>query len=304
MRTLTIEILNDMLKRSKNRELIEEKFLVTPKIAKHILAVHNYSNRPVTYSWVESYARDMVSGGWNQSTGNTLKFSKTGEFIDGQHRLLALIESNTPRVFTFKFGLDENAKAAIDIGKPRSTIDIQGLLLPTSKNRTKKSAVASIIYGFINNPANPHSHRANHKPSNPEIVALILKYNDKIDDIIAKFGTSGIDKVVIETYAIFAYLVLSNTKYAHLVDNFFEKFASGANLNSDDPIFVVHKRLVNDRLYFRNQGNKDRALALIFKAWNMHINNDKASNKMKTPEEIPVIAGLDSFDGINIYNNV
>jgi predicted nucleic acid-binding Zn ribbon protein len=72
---------------------------VTPEMAERWLG-HNKVNRNLRNRRVDQFARDMRSGRW-QLTGEAIKFGKSGNLIDGQHRLWAVIESGcTSRVAT------------------------------------------------------------------------------------------------------------------------------------------------------------------------------------------------------------
>ena len=72
------------------------------KVAKKILKDHNKGNRPLgtgskPYNNVKSA---MQKGCFLNHT--TLLFSKSGQLLDGQHRLTALVETNKPQNFIVK----------------------------------------------------------------------------------------------------------------------------------------------------------------------------------------------------------
>lgn len=64
---------------------------ITPKIAAEYLT-RNTSNRNRRPTRIQQYARDMGSGNW-PVTGESIKFSETGDLLDGQHRLVACVLS-------------------------------------------------------------------------------------------------------------------------------------------------------------------------------------------------------------------
>lgn len=67
--------------------------LVTPSIAREWLKT-NESNRTLRPQRVRQYANDMRAGKWNL-TGQGITFGKDGNLLDGQHRLHAIILSDT-----------------------------------------------------------------------------------------------------------------------------------------------------------------------------------------------------------------
>ena len=65
--------------------------LITPDIAADILK-RNTSNRKISARYVKKYAEEMTSGNW-QKNYEPIVISKTGRLLNGQHRLLAILES-------------------------------------------------------------------------------------------------------------------------------------------------------------------------------------------------------------------
>src|SRR6185503_5365241 len=69
--------------------------------------------RNMRFRQVSSYATDMEAGDWDFN-GETVKFSKEGFLLDGQHRLKAIIDSGTTQTLIVVYGLDMKSQATID----------------------------------------------------------------------------------------------------------------------------------------------------------------------------------------------
>lgn len=95
--------------------------IVTPELAKEWLESAG-TNRGISQNRVKTYAEDMKNGNW-QYNGEEIKFNESGELIDGQHRLHAIIRANTPVKMDVKFGVPDNV-TLLDRGRPRSVADI------------------------------------------------------------------------------------------------------------------------------------------------------------------------------------
>lgn len=95
------------------------QILVTPEIAGDWLKKNTF-NRSVSMGVVKKYATDMATGKWRLNHQG-IAFDNKGTLVDGQHRLLAIIESNVsvPMLVTYgsdRVGIDElrvRSKAAI-----------------------------------------------------------------------------------------------------------------------------------------------------------------------------------------------
>ncbi|GAB3659310.1 hypothetical protein GCM10027596_16710 [Nocardioides korecus] len=65
---------------------------VTPEMAESWLS-RNANNRNLRGQVIASYARDVAAGSWVLN-GETVKISTAGQLLDGQHRLIAVVEAN------------------------------------------------------------------------------------------------------------------------------------------------------------------------------------------------------------------
>lgn len=93
---------------------------VTPELATELLE-HNIRNRNVREQVWRKYARDMRAGKW--IVAESIKIDWNGRIIDGQHRLIAVIESGVTVKMMIVRNLDPEAQSAIDSGSKRSTAD-------------------------------------------------------------------------------------------------------------------------------------------------------------------------------------
>ncbi|AEK10040.1 hypothetical protein FDH96_gp127 [Mycobacterium phage Rey] len=95
---------------------------VSPALAQSWLE-GNRNNRPLNTKHVQMLASAIQSGRF-QFNGDTIRISKDGTLLDGQHRLNAIIESDATVPMLVVFGLDEDVVSTIDQGRPRSVVDI------------------------------------------------------------------------------------------------------------------------------------------------------------------------------------
>ena len=66
---------------------------ISPEEAARFLE-KNTNNRALTEQQVRYYAQQMKAGEWTYD-GQPIRFAEDGQLLDGQHRLTALVESNT-----------------------------------------------------------------------------------------------------------------------------------------------------------------------------------------------------------------
>lgn len=92
---------------------------VTPEIAKQMLS-QNKNNRKIMQSVVDRYARDMKNGKWDQN-GDTITIDDSGNLTNGQHRLMAVVQSGVAVDMIVIYGIPFSATK--DIGTPRNIAD-------------------------------------------------------------------------------------------------------------------------------------------------------------------------------------
>lgn len=96
-----------------------QQVAVSPELAaewlKHIPAHQRAPSKAV----VRRYAADMEAGRWGE-TADPIRFDNGGALIDGQHRLMAVVESGVTITFVVIYGLDPSAFWNLDQGRRRS----------------------------------------------------------------------------------------------------------------------------------------------------------------------------------------
>lgn len=116
--------------------------LISPEVAHKYLG-YNTHNRKLRTRTIAAYAADMRDGRWEQN-GDSIKFNRSGSLDDGQHRLAAIIESETSVYMLVVRGLSMDAQDTIDGGISRKFADV--LSLHGEKESTTLGAVVRSVY--------------------------------------------------------------------------------------------------------------------------------------------------------------
>jgi len=103
-----------------------ESKLITEEVAKIYLASMT-RNRPVVKKKVDYYSDIMRRGQWCESTHQGIAFNENGELVDGQHRLLAIINTKIPLVFNVTYGVSNDAFMTMDMGYKRTTGNVMAI---------------------------------------------------------------------------------------------------------------------------------------------------------------------------------
>lgn len=137
---------------------------ITPAMAAKWLEA-NTGNRRVRKSLVDLYAKDMREGRWLKTHQGVL-FSSSGRLLDGQHRLMAIVQSGATVEMLVTTGADDSAFPGIDINAVRTVADF----MLGQPYRCQVAAAARHLYLVLNGHGYLNSKAS---PSKPELLAFI-----------------------------------------------------------------------------------------------------------------------------------
>lgn len=251
---------------------------ITPKLAEEYLATMT-SNRPLTDGKVIEYAIEIESGKWIVN-GETIKFNKKGELIDGQHRLRACILAGKPFTSHVVKDIDDaRAFATIDVGKVRTAADmfsLDGIALGN-----EGAAVANLLYHYKHDKINwtglrPFNFKMTTKMSGglvkrtslskADLIAWSRQYVKKIDSAILSCRAYKVGRLLQMSTAAAAYVLFAE-KDADEANQFISDFGTGAELKDTDSVYWLRERMIE------NKAGKARLhryfmFGLMLKAWN------------------------------------
>jgi len=119
--------LNSILKsQSVAPKMYSEVVSITPTMASSMLENNNNGNRNLSRSAVEKYAKIMRSGNWSLTPQGLVIDNKTGNLVDGQHRLMAISQTGVTVDMYVTYVEDPNTFKFLDQGRNRDFADISG----------------------------------------------------------------------------------------------------------------------------------------------------------------------------------
>lgn len=127
---------------------------VTPNKAEQWLN-KNRSNRKLREGVAERYAEDMRNGNWTECP-TPITFYEDGDVADGQHRLWAIVESDTIQTFVIYRDLPREAGLNIDTGLNRSLVD-NARISGVDKNLSTKLVSTARAIAEGTRPSGTHS---------------------------------------------------------------------------------------------------------------------------------------------------
>lgn len=263
---------------------------VTPKLAEHLLA-RNTHNRGISKARVEQYAGDMRRGEW-QLNGEAIKIAVDERILDGQHRLVAVLEADVDVQMLVISGLPHAAQETMDQGRNRTMGDVLKLRGEKSCNTLASAARIVCCYELHGRPFTDGYKAA---PS----ISQTSRTLDRNPDLRASCALAARTRrpwLPISTAAGLHYLFsIADPAGA---EDFFAKLCTGAALDVCSPIYVLRERLLKEH---HDTGEHTISIkvkmALIVKAWNAYQAGEQPARLTwrpggANPEPFPLIAGL------------
>ena len=211
-----------------------EALTITPAMESQWLK-SNTHNRPARKAHVARLANEMVKGNW-QLNGETIKFDTWGRLIDGQHRLMAIIEASQPLTMHVCTGLaaDSDVFATIDVGLNRSAGSV--LAMHGIKYATEIAAGIAFMKQTFGNSTSTQ------KASNAETLQTYLANPEKWQKIAAIASTNEIREIVRKpVFSVWLWDALDVSEPQAL--HFVEMFRTGANLEINHPVLTLRRSL-------------------------------------------------------------
>lgn len=235
---------------------------ITPAMAKTMLNMNTGNFRHIDKARVRNYAREMRTNNWDMN-GETIKFNRR-LLLDGQHRLLAIIESKCTITMLVVRGIESDAMH-IDRGKPRSI----GQWLRHNKIKNAPAIAAMTRSAIV------HTKGLWSKMSvgidgvtDSECIAFAETHQETLQLAYKGPRVQGMSNSVLSTI-----LFLGSENY-DVTDNEFagwfrEGLATGTELTQTDPAFHFRNRLLQQQGGKRMTNFMIRMLATL--AWNKTV---------------------------------
>ena len=160
---------------------------ITPELAQKWLKETNNFNRPITQAVVDMYVRQIKSGLWRR-THQGIAFDTYGTLIDGQHRLMAIINTGvTVPMLVFMDESPENYEY-IDCGRNRSNLDTMRM---SSRNNRLQLAHANTLKAM----AAGRYCKTQGRYSNAELNELYRQYTAAVDFAVDQLGDYPVKQI-------------------------------------------------------------------------------------------------------------
>ncbi|MDF2748436.1 MAG: hypothetical protein K0S98_2723, partial [Propionibacteriaceae bacterium] len=241
---------------------------VNPKLAQTWLDTVNTRNRTINPRRVDEHARAMMAGAWVLSN-DAITFDTDGKLLNGQHRLSAVVKSNTKQVFVVVEGADPEDQNIMDSGMARRAG--QQLHIAGWKNGSTVAAIARVLLRW-----NTGSMLTAYRPTIQEIAIFAGTWPTRLEvateHAMRVCRRIELNRALVGALAFTAYGLAASEPERLTVEQvaeFFQLLETGANMPADHPVMVLRDRATR---YRRERIKQPEAAQLydLVRTWNAY----------------------------------
>lgn len=261
---------NELVRRPPLHSVVIE---IAPQVAEQLLKLSNTKNRPKQKNHVGDIGRDLGSNNY-ELTGDTVKFSKRGVLLDGQHRLDGSRIGKLPITTHVVFGLEDDIFDVLDQGKKRTPGDI--LALCGVPEPTMVAGAISWVLRFeagLDMGSGSKRDGSQHKITPRKIRGLALGKMKGITDYVKDAKLVNIAYKHPPTM-IAGLLYLIGKRDQGLARDFAHEWVHGAKIGRNKNFDVLNARIMsiaNANNGVVHRGMRAALLIQTFNHWNAHI---------------------------------
>jgi hypothetical protein len=253
---------------------------VGPKEAEELLSSQVKEQRPLRDSHVKTLSQDMGAGNFRLSA-DALVVVK-GHLANGQHRLWAVIESETKQEFLLMKTDDEDLYKVLDCGIKRSIGDAAYV-----SNGTSVTAIANLVMGYLDGRLTQFGYTK--KVSRIDTVNFVQDNNDALQDshtFVKSLAAKA--AAVAPASASGALLVIASPVHGEKVKEFMQQVYLGSQPGTIS--YDLRERLIRMRMSKGHMASQ-YYLALFIKAFNLYLSGGRTTQfKMAESESYPQVS--------------
>lgn len=244
--------------------IVAEVVTITPADATNWLRCNEH-NRPVRKSHVVFLAGEMKAGNW-QINGQAIVIAENEQVLDGQHRLLAIIEAGIPIKSLVVYGITPEAFSTIDTGAVRSSADALWLHFHDYSQHVVK-AVATAVPWLKQLERGALRTGGSSKVSNTEVIAYAQDHLSLFERAARLHGYPKDNRPLSmgPGTALYEYFARRDEEKA---DKFFEDLYTGENLERTDVEYVLRQAFQKDAQRITTKLPTSIKVRMTIKAWN------------------------------------
>lgn len=258
---------------------------VTPEEARLWLDTKNSRNRPISENAVAKYTQQIKEGRWIDN-GQAIIFGKSGQLLNGQHRLLAIVRANKSIETTVTFGVEDEAFDTIDDCNTRSLADV--LHIKGESSSTLLSAGLRFLWIYSRGEIERRDLRKGVVATKQRLEETLEK-NRRITSSVKFYSMlkSRPGGLMIPAGMAIGLHYLFSLVNEEKADLFFTLFQSGFDLHEGHAIALLRARLIAGQKEASKKLTQSALYYYVVTAWNAFVKDMPLRRLQFSSETVP-----------------
>lgn len=265
--------------------------------------------RRLSQTRIDKFARAMADGQW-QLTHQAIALDENGILIDGQHRMAALIQSDTTQEFLIAYAAAQETFDVIDTGQARTPSDALAIAGYQNVNQVASAARILLSYELIKGTKIRIS-AVSRQFTNVDILNLVEgKRGDLLIHSVVEAGhiSGTLGRFGTRTWMSAAIVLLLESEVnKDIAKEFLTKLRTGEMLAAGSPILSMRRWIMSDGGWVSNGANDRQTvgLAVFIKTLNAWLRKEHRNLSMFKPaiEFMPEITLPEGFTADKGYGD-
>lgn len=249
---------------------------ITPEYAQKLLDA-NERNRKLPVPNLRRYTRAMKEGNWH-FIGDSIRVGKSGNLLDGQTRLKAIVASNTTQYSSIYYDVPDELQTFMDTGRSRSPADVFHMYgIPRA---TTAASITRMIILYKRQQVLDNSTQLD----NDELLLFFEANRERIMEATReghtlRTGLTGLNPTVSGV----VYFLAREVADIFDVNFFFHRLIDGNFMTPGNPIGVFRNYVLRRQREPDLRTNRTEYLWHMITAWN-HWANGESVTKTQLPK--------------------
>jgi hypothetical protein len=269
-----------------DKNIIAEVITIRPQDATAWLKC-NRLNRPVRRSHVAFLAQEITNEHW-QVNGQAIVIADDEAVLDGQHRLLAIIEAGMPIQSLVVYGISPEAFRTIDTGAVRTSADALALHYH-DEAQSHVTAVATAAQWCVRMERG--FTRSRLRLSNTDVIEYVKEHPSMFSCVETLIGYPREARPMSLGCGTALYEMFQR-KHSEQADAFMRNLFTGENLARTDPEYLLRHIFIRDAEQRVAKLPIAVRMRMVIKGWNWRRRGKdeaKRENVMIRPDEDPKV---------------
>lgn len=216
---------------------------INPEKAEMLLQ-SNSANRKISRGTVNSYARDIINGNWDESVGVAISIDENGVLRDGQHRLAAIIQANKG-IHTWVCR-NVSANGIYDNNRKRRASDQIAILKPDLDLVYRSTRYISIARVLINQNFNEKGAWDRSRITPKDVIDFTEKHKDELDGFFLNIPQTSVPKIALAVVHLALFLAYANGVDINIILDFYDILCSGMSTKPEEFPIIAYRNYLKD----------------------------------------------------------